>query len=240
MNTILTRSLTLAAALLAFGGAAVAQTTVKDGWVRSTVEPQKATGAFMQITSAQGGKLIAVQSPAAGVAEVHEMAMDGNVMKMRAVPALDLPAGKAVELKPGGYHVMLMDLKQAVKAGETVPLTLTIEGKGSTVKEGVTTCGGKPGELVLAEWKDAKTAAKTPPTKIYRSNFADVNFKNDYSAYTLAFVPKGSTDINPPSSAANIEQLGSADSGGSSAPGGSSSATVPTGGSGTPSNGTGG
>lgn len=106
-----------------------AQTTVKDGWVRSTVEPQKATGAFMQISSAQGGKLVSVQSPVAGVSEVHEMAMDGNVMKMRAVPSLELPAGQAVELKPGGYHVMLMDLKQAVKAGETVPLTLVVEGK---------------------------------------------------------------------------------------------------------------
>lgn len=109
--------------------AASAQTTVKDGWVRSTVEPQKATGAFMQITSAQGGKLVSVQSPLAGVSEVHEMAMDGNVMKMRAVPSLDLPAGKAVELKPGSYHVMLMDLKQPVKVGETVPLTLVVEGK---------------------------------------------------------------------------------------------------------------
>ena len=117
-------------AALAFAAAAVsAQTSVKDGWVRSTVEPQKATGAFMQITSPQGGKLVGAQSPVAGVTEVHEMAMEGNVMKMRAVSALELPAGKAVELKPGGYHVMLMDLKQALKAGETVPLTLTVEGK---------------------------------------------------------------------------------------------------------------
>ena len=70
-----------------------------------------------------------VSSPAAGVAEVHEMAMDGSVMKMRAVPGLDLPAGKAVDLKPGGYHVMLMGLKQQLKDGETVPLTLVIEAK---------------------------------------------------------------------------------------------------------------
>lgn len=128
MNSITHRSLALAAALFAAGTVA-AQTTVKDGWVRSTVEPQKATGAFMQITSAQGGKLVSAQSPVAGITEVHEMAMDGNVMKMRAVPALDLPAGQAVELKPGGYHVMLMDLKQPVKAGETVPMTLVVEGK---------------------------------------------------------------------------------------------------------------
>lgn len=116
--------------------AASAQTTVKDAWVRGTVAPQKATGAFMQITSAQGGKLVSAQSPLAGVTEVHEMAMEGDVMKMRAVTALELPAGKAVELKPGGYHLMLMDLKQPLKAGENVPLTLTIEtrdGKRETL-----------------------------------------------------------------------------------------------------------
>jgi copper(I)-binding protein len=56
------------------------------------------------------------------------MAMEG-AMKMRAMPALELPAGKAVELKPGGYHVMLMDLKQPLKNGESVPLTLVVEGK---------------------------------------------------------------------------------------------------------------
>jgi copper(I)-binding protein len=65
----------------------------------------------------------------AGVVEVHEMAMDGGVMKMRAVPSLALPAGKAVDLKPGGYHVMLMDLKGQVKDGDTVPVTLVVEGK---------------------------------------------------------------------------------------------------------------
>lgn len=109
--------------------ASFAQTDVKEAWVRGTVAPQKATGAFMKITSAQGGKLVSAQSSVAGVVEIHEMAMEGNVMKMRAVPGLDLPAGKAVELKPGGYHVMLMDLKQPLKAGDTVALTLVVEGK---------------------------------------------------------------------------------------------------------------
>jgi periplasmic copper chaperone A len=109
--------------------AAQAQVTVKDAWVRATVAQQKATGAFMQLQSAQDAKLVAVQSSAAGVVEVHEMAMDGGVMKMRAIPSLALPAGKAVELKPGGYHVMLMDLKGQVKDGDTVPVTLVVEGK---------------------------------------------------------------------------------------------------------------
>ena len=118
-----------AAALLAIASSAHAQTTIKDAWVRGTVAQQMASGAFMHITSAQGGKLVSVSSPVAGVAEIHEMAMQGDTMRMRAVPALELPAGKAVELKPGGYHLMLMDLKQQLKAGETVPLTLVVEGK---------------------------------------------------------------------------------------------------------------
>jgi copper(I)-binding protein len=121
---------TLSTLLLAGGlvGPAFAQTTVKDPWVRGTVAQQKATGMFAQITSASGGKLVSASSPAAGVVEIHEMAMEGDVMKMRAVPGIDLPAGKAVDLKPGGYHVMLMGLKRELKAGETVPVTLVIEG----------------------------------------------------------------------------------------------------------------
>jgi copper(I)-binding protein len=122
------RSLILISALVAL--AAQAQTTVKDPWVRGTVAGQKATGMFAQVTSASGGKLVSATSPVAGVVEIHEMVMDGSVMKMRAVAGLDLPAGKTVELKPGGFHVMLMDLKQELKVGESVPLTLVIESAG--------------------------------------------------------------------------------------------------------------
>jgi periplasmic copper chaperone A len=107
---------------------ALAQVTVKDAWVRATVAQQKATGAFMQLQSAQDARLVGARSPVAGVVEVHEMAMSGDVMRMRAIPSLALPAGKTVELKPGGYHVMLMDLKAAVKDGDTVPVTLIVEG----------------------------------------------------------------------------------------------------------------
>jgi len=114
---------------VAFATTATAQTSVKDPWIRGTVAQQKATGMFAQITSTAGGKLVSASSPVAGVVEIHEMAMEGNVMKMRAVPGLDLPAGKAVDLKPGGYHVMLMDLKQQLKEGETVAVTLVVEGK---------------------------------------------------------------------------------------------------------------
>ncbi len=131
---------------------AAAQTTVKDPWVRGTVAQQKATGAFFSITAAQGGKLVSAASPVAGVVEIHEMAMDGNTMKMRALAnGLDLPAGKAVELKPGGYHVMLMDLKAPLKAGESVELTLVVEGKDGkketlAVKAPVKALGAAPME----------------------------------------------------------------------------------------------
>ncbi len=122
------KRITLAALIFA-AFPVMAQVTVKDPWVRATVSAQKATGAFMQITSAQDARLVEASSPVAGVVEVHEMVMEKDVMKMRAVKGLDLPAGKTVELKPGGYHVMLMDLKQQMKEGDTVPVTLVVEGK---------------------------------------------------------------------------------------------------------------
>ncbi|MHA7598308.1 copper chaperone PCu(A)C [Alicycliphilus sp. T452] len=124
----LTPRLALAAALL-LSGLAHAQVGVQDAWVRATVPQQKATGAFMRLTAAQDMRLVGASSPVAGVTEVHEMKLVDNVMKMRAIPALDLPAGQAVELKPGGYHIMLLDLKQPVVQGGTVPLTLVFEGK---------------------------------------------------------------------------------------------------------------
>lgn len=108
---------------------AQAQVTVKDAWVRATVTQQKATGAFMQLQSAQDAKLVSAQSPVAAVVEVHEMSMNGGIMRMRAVPSVALPAGQAVDLKPGGFHVMLMDLKGQIKDGDTVPVTLVIEDK---------------------------------------------------------------------------------------------------------------
>lgn len=137
----------VAALLLPLGPAARAQTAVQDAWVRGTVPQQKATGLFAQITSAAGGRLVAVSSPVAGVVEIHEMTMDGSTMRMRAVPFLELPPGKAVELKPGGYHVMLLDLKRQMKPGDTVPVTLVIEAAGGKretleVKAAVRPLGG--------------------------------------------------------------------------------------------------
>ena len=108
--------------------AQVSSVTVSDPWVRATVAQQKATGAFMRLNATSNARLVSAKSPVANVVEIHEMAMEGTTMKMRAIPGIDVPAGKAVELKPGGYHVMLIDLKDQIKAGDTVPITLVFEG----------------------------------------------------------------------------------------------------------------
>ena len=131
----------LALAHALFGAATLAQAdvTVSDPWVRGTVPAQRATGAFMRLQADQDLRLVAASSPVAGVAEIHEMVMQDKVMKMRRVDGIALGKGKPLELKPGGYHVMLMDLKQPLKAGEQVPLTLTFEGaaKGKTITKQV-------------------------------------------------------------------------------------------------------
>lgn len=97
---------------------------VDGAWARATVAGQSGTGAFMALTAAQDLKLVAVLSPAAAVAEVHEMKLEGDVVRMRAVPALELRAGKTVQFKPGGYHLMLMDLKAPLVKDTEVPVTL--------------------------------------------------------------------------------------------------------------------
>jgi copper(I)-binding protein len=124
----------LAAALLA--GAAHAQVTVDKPWVRATVPQQTTSAAYLTITSVQGGKLVDASSPVAASVEVHEMKMEGEMMKMRGVDALPLPAGKPVEFKPNGLHIMLTGLKAPLKAGDVVPIKLVVEdakGKRQTV-----------------------------------------------------------------------------------------------------------
>ena len=116
---------------------ALAEVTVRDAWVRGTVAGQKVTGAFMQLSSTSDAALVAASTPNAKFVEIHEMTQEGNVMKMKAVDKLALPAGKSVALTPGGYHMMLFDLKAPLHVGDVVPLTLTFEdsqGKKSTVE----------------------------------------------------------------------------------------------------------
>ena len=128
--TLSTRPLKRCLAVLALSGLALpalADTTVSDAWVRASVPHQQATGAFMTLTASDDSKLLGVSSPVAKTVQVHEMTMNGEVMGMRQVPSVALPAGKAVSLDPSGLHVMLMGLVEQVKEGQQVPLTLTVE-----------------------------------------------------------------------------------------------------------------
>ena len=104
-----------------------AQVEVSDAWVRATGQGQKATGVFMNLTAQKATRLVGVKADLTASAEVHEMKMEKDVMKMQAVKSLDLPAGQTVALKPGSYHVMLMDLKAPVAEDSQVVLTLLFE-----------------------------------------------------------------------------------------------------------------
>jgi len=123
------------ASLLAVAGAlicaipAAAQVAVDGAWARATIAGQKTTAAYMKLTASVDTMLVDVTSPLAKIVEIHEMKLSGSMMTMSAVDRIALPAGKAVELKPGGYHVMLFDLARPLKQGEILPLTLTFQDK---------------------------------------------------------------------------------------------------------------
>lgn len=131
------RALKISMVTLALAGliaAASAQIKVENAWVRATVPQQQATGAFMKITSPETVKLMSVTTALAKINEIHEMKMVGEVMKMRAHPnGLEIRANTTMELKPGGYHIMMMELEQTIKAGSVVPLRLEfMDVKGKT------------------------------------------------------------------------------------------------------------
>ena len=131
------RPLLRAAALSALTLASLAvqaQVSVKEPWVRATVAQQKTTGAFMQISSTEPVRLVEAKSTAARIVEIHEMRMEGDRMMMKAIDALDIVPGRTLELKPGSYHVMLIDLKKPLSKGEIVPITLQVEGKDRKVE----------------------------------------------------------------------------------------------------------
>jgi hypothetical protein len=107
-----------------------AEVTVKDAWVRGTVTGQSVTGAFMTLTSTEEVKIVAASSPIAKKTEIHTSMLMNGVNMMHSVDAIVLPAGKPVELKSGGYHVMLMDLAKPAKPGDVVSITFTLEGAG--------------------------------------------------------------------------------------------------------------
>ena len=135
--------------LAAFALPAAADVIVSDAWVRGTVAQQMATGAYMRLKATRAARVVEVRTPVAGMAELHEASLVEGRMSMRQIDALDLPAGKLVELKPGGYHVMLMDLKRPLKEGETVAITLVIENADRSrstvnVRASVRALGAKP------------------------------------------------------------------------------------------------
>lgn len=152
-NTLMS-SIALAAA--AFAGAAHAVAIeVDNAWVRPTVKGQQATGAFMTLTAKEDARLVGVSSPVAGVSQVHEMTMAAGIMKMGEIKGgLELPAGKPVALKSGGYHLMLMDLKSTLINGTNVPLTLVFKdakGVESKVELTVPVAAVAPSGMVLGK-----------------------------------------------------------------------------------------
>jgi copper(I)-binding protein len=127
--------LTCALAFAALVAQPVYAQSVKVGnaWVRATAPGQKTAGAYVDVTSDSNAALVAVGSPVAARAELHSMSTEGGVMRMRALPRIDLPAGQTVKLTPGGMHVMLIDVKQPLKAGDKVPLVLSVQSSGMSL-----------------------------------------------------------------------------------------------------------
>ena len=124
---VLLIALIAAACAMPAGGAQAQPVTVKDAWVRATAPGQKVAGAYMELVSRTHMMLTAVTSPAAASVELHSTSMEEGVMRMRPVARIELPAGKPVKLAPGGLHIMLVDIKQPLKPGDKVPLTLTVQ-----------------------------------------------------------------------------------------------------------------
>lgn len=115
---------------------AAATVTITDAWVRGTVDAQAVTGAYLTLRTDSPATLVGATSPVAGRVELHQMSMTQGVMRMRPVAALPLPPDKAVQLTPGGYHLMLMDLARPLQAGDKVPLALKVRdaaGRETTV-----------------------------------------------------------------------------------------------------------
>jgi len=121
------KQLVLGCSLLGLAWQVSAQTQVQDAWVRATVAGQPSTGAFMTLQADSDSKLLSVQSPVAKTVQIHQSTMKDDVMSMRQVESVILPAGKPVSFDPHGYHIMLIDLTAQVQEGSKVPLTLIVE-----------------------------------------------------------------------------------------------------------------
>ena len=114
------------AALLCAVQAWAGEVKVSDAWARATAPGQTSAVVQFSIISQEDAWLLAISSPVAGAVEMHSMTHENDVMKMRPIHLLPLPAGKQVELG-SGKHVMLLNLKQPLKEGDSIPLTLTVQ-----------------------------------------------------------------------------------------------------------------
>lgn len=124
----MTRTLSLAAIAALVAGAACAQSNpvkVENAWARATPPRAEVGAVYLTLTASAPDRLVGASTPAAAKAEVHEMSMDGGVMRMRETAGIMLPAGQPITLSPGGFHIMLTGLKAPLKEGQTIPLHLT-------------------------------------------------------------------------------------------------------------------
>ena len=130
-------------------------------WARATVAGQQAGGAFLKLQNngTAADKLISASAAVAHSTELHSMAMEGNVMRMRPIKALDIPAGQTVELKPGGLHIMFMGLKAPLKAGESVPLNLKFEKAGEVTVQVTVEALGSQGAASPAQMPSGEKAS---------------------------------------------------------------------------------
>jgi periplasmic copper chaperone A len=122
-------SLAVLVSMLLACGKPAPDINITDNWVRTTVEGQDVGAAYMTITSASDTSLVKVESSASDSVEIHSMSMENGVMKMRMLEELDLKANAPNKLSPGGFHLMLFDLKKPLKAGETVSFTLHFKNR---------------------------------------------------------------------------------------------------------------
>lgn len=106
-------------------------------WARPTVQGQPTGGGFLKIenTGKTADRLLSATAPVGSHLELHTMSMEGDVMRMRQVDGIDIPAGATVELKPGAYHVMFMGLKAPLKEGDKFPVTLKFQKAGEVKVE---------------------------------------------------------------------------------------------------------
>jgi copper(I)-binding protein len=131
MRPLIAGLLTLAVTVTAASGTFAADLQISGAWARATPPGAKVGGGYLTVqNNGAADKLLGASGTIANRIELHEHSMEGGVMKMRQVPAIDVPMHSKVSLQPGGYHIMFIGLKAPLKAGDMVMLTLKFEKGG--------------------------------------------------------------------------------------------------------------